>query len=956
MNNIDIANLIIKASKLHQKGDLLKAKSLYEEVIKLQPINFDANHLLGVIALQEKNFQHAIDLINNSIKINNKVESAYKNLGAAYIELKNYKMAANAFSAALELNSKDSQIFYNLGCVYQFTDQYDTALEYYNKSIEINPNNNFSYFNKAAIYQAIDEYEDALNEYKISINKNLNIVDSLYNSGLIFQKQNNRKEAIKYYKRVLEINPRHTEALNNTGNILMEMGLTDEAIKTYNNIIVINDKNADAYNNLGNALLSQNKIDDAIFCFDKAIEIDGNYKYAFNNKGNALNEKNLIEEAIISYRKAVLIDECYIDAINNLGGALSKKAEYEDALVLFDQALNIQPNNFIAHYNKGVIYQKINNTKKAIEFYKNAISFNENYTEAYNNLGILLHSINELNEAITCFQNAIKINEKYTDAYNNLGNVFQHLKKYEEALNCFIKVLNLEPEYEYVQGIILHLNNQLCNWTDYKNSMRDLREKLSNSQRVAPSFPVLSFYDSPYIQKIASHTWVSAKCPVNKSLGSILRSQSKAKIRIGYFSADFHNHATAYLMADLFESYSRDQFEIVAFSFGPDKQDEMRQRLTQAFTQFLDVRNMSDEEVAKLSRQMQIDIAVDLKGFTHNERAGIFSYRCAPIQVNYLGYPGTMAAEYIDYIIADPTLIPPESKQFYSEKIVYLPNSYQVNDTKRKLSDKVFTKAELGLPETGFVFCCFNNNYKITPDTFDGWMRLLRAVDGSVLWLFEDNATAASNLRKEAEARGVSQSRLVFAQRMPLPEHLARHRVADLFLDTLPYNAHTTASDSLWAGLPVLTLMGESFAARVAASLLNAIELPELITHTQEEYETRAIELATKPKLLAELKQKLAKNKLTTPLFNTTLFTKHIESAYKAMYDRYQNDLPPDHIYVPEMTDNLVAKSAEVNTIEWPIFDSKKILKTESDSETRIAPVPSISSETVKSVGIPPIL
>ena len=299
-----------------------------------------------------------------------------------------------------------------------------------------------------------------------------------------------------------------------------------------------------------------------------------------------------------------------------------------------------------------------------------------------------------------------------------------------------------------------------------------------------------------------------------------------------------------------------------------------------------------------MSRDLGIDIAIDLKGFTQDNRMGIFAERCARVQINYLGYPGTLAAPYFDYIVADKTLIPHESQQYYTEKIIYLPHSYQVNDSKRKISNRVFTRQQLGLPKSGFVFCCFNNNYKILPETFDVWMRLLKTVNGSVLWLFEDNPTAAKNLRKEATNRGVDPARLVFAPRMELEDHLARHRVADLFIDTLPCNAHTTASDALWAGLPVLTQMGQSFAARVAASLLNAMDLPELITKTQGEYEARAIELANNPLRLTEIKKKLERNRETSPLFNGQLFARHIEAAYTEIHRRHLSGKKPDHINV----------------------------------------------------------
>jgi predicted O-linked N-acetylglucosamine transferase (SPINDLY family) len=351
-------------------------------------------------------------------------------------------------------------------------------------------------------------------------------------------------------------------------------------------------------------------------------------------------------------------------------------------------------------------------------------------------------------------------------------------------------------------------------------------------------------------------------------------------------------------MAELFELHDKSKFEIFGFSFGPVNNDDMQVRVSSAFDHFYFVNDKSDHDVASLSRQLGIDIAIDLKGFTQDYRLGIFAYGCAPIQVNYLGYPGTMGTDFIHYVIADTTVIPETNQQFFTEKVVYLPHSYQVNDSKRAISHRLFTKPEVGLPGSGFVFCCFNNVYKILPSTFDGWMRILKSIDGSVLWLLDDNPTATSNLQKEAQARGVDPSRLVFAKRMSLDEHLARLKLADLFIDTLPYNAHTTTSDALWAGLPVLTCMGESFASRVAASLLKAIDLPELITHSQQEYEAKAIELATNPALLKAIKDKLAANKLTKPLFDTKLFTKHLEAAYSSMFQRHQDGLPPDHIYI----------------------------------------------------------
>jgi predicted O-linked N-acetylglucosamine transferase (SPINDLY family) len=439
---------------------------------------------------------------------------------------------------------------------------------------------------------------------------------------------------------------------------------------------------------------------------------------------------------------------------------------------------------------------------------------------------------------------------------------------------------------------------KICDWSALAESLEDIAKKVVANEKVAQPFTLLALNDDVLLHKKSSEIYVQSRYPFNPVLGPIPRRPQSQKIRVGYFSADFHNHATGYLMAEFFELHDKSQFELVGFSFGPITNDGMRQRLEKSFDQFIEVGNRPDIEIARLSRDLNMDIAVDLKGFTQDSRTGVFAHRAAPIQVNYLGYPGTMVADYIDYIIADKTLISPELQSCYSEKVIYLPDSYQVNDRKRLISERQFTKQELGLPEGSFVFCCFNNNYKILPATFEGWIRILRAVEGSVLWLLQDNSWAVENLKKEAEKQGVAPDRLVFAERLPLPEHLARHRQADLFLDTFPYNAHTTTSDALWAGLPVLTLMGRSFASRVAASLLNAIGLPQLITFTQKEYEALAIELATNPKKLVDIKLKLARNRLNAPLFDTPLFTKNLEAAYIKVMEQYQADLQPDHMAI----------------------------------------------------------
>jgi len=663
-------------------------------------------------------------------------------------------------------------------------------------------------------------------------------------------------------------------------------------------ILDIESHNFDALNIIGVITGKENNHIEAINFFKKAQKIKPDNNLINFNLAKAFSESGNDLEAIKYYEIAIRLDKNHLGSWLNFANSLYELQRYEEALFNYDQALKLKPDYVEAYNNKALTLYNLKRYDEAIYNYDQAIKLKPDFAEAYNNRGNIFFDLKRYEEALSHYDQALKLKPDYAEAYSNRGNIFFDLKRYDEALYNYDQAIKLKPDYEYLFGMSLHMKMLMCNWQDFKVNVKSLSLEINENKKSSFCHPLLALTDSPSIQRKSSEIWINDKHPFNSLFGSIFKSKQRDKIKIGYYSPDFREHAVAYLLAELLELHDKNQFELFGFYFGPPDSSKIHKRVSSAFNQFIDVGLKSDKDIALMSREIGIDIAVDLTGFTALGRTDIFSYRAAPIQVNYLGYPGTTGAEYIDYIIADPIIIPTESQRYYSEKVVYLPNSYQVNDRQRSMTDKVFTKDELGLPKDSFVFCCFNNNYKITPNTFDGWVRILKAVKGSVLWLLEDSPIAALNLRKEAQFRGLDPNRLVFAKRIDPSEHLARHYVADLFVDTLPYNAHTTASDALWVGLPVLTCTGESFASRVAASLLNAIELPELITTTQEQYEATAIELATNPEKLKAIKYKLERNRLTTALFDTPRFTKHIEAAYKQMYERYQADLPPNNIYV----------------------------------------------------------
>lgn len=584
--------------------------------------------------------------------------------------------------------------------------------------------------------------------------------------------------------------------------------------------------------------------------------------------------------------------------LNNLSALLLKRKKLEEAEELVEKALSLDQDMAAAWANRGSLLAQLKRYPAALESCERAIQLQPDYAEAHLCRATILKALEQYQTALESIERAIELKPDLAEAHHNRANALRDLGRPEEALASYERALELKPDHEYLYGSRLYAKMVLCDWAEMESLAVDLFARVERNERATTCFPMLALTSSLRLQRKAAEIWANDKYPAGRALAPIRKRARGKKIRLGYYSTDYREHAVAYLTAELFELHDRAKFDLVAFSFGPRASDAMRKRLSAAFDEFLDVRDRSDREVAVFSRDRQIDIAIDLNGFTQHSRAGIFAHRAAPVQVGYLGYPATMGTDYIDYLIADHTLIPGESRRHYSEKIAYLPHSFQSNDRKREIANKAFSREELGLPRTGFVFCCFNNSYKIMPATFDGWMRILKRVDGSVLWMLEDNRTAANNLRREAGKRNVDPNRLVFAKRMPAAEHLARHRAADLFIDSLPCNAGATASDALWMGLPVLTRPGEALASRMAASLLSAVNLPKLIVATAEEYESLAVELATNPRRLKEIKTELDRNRLTAPLFDAPLFTRHLEDAYLQMYERYQADLPPDHIYV----------------------------------------------------------
>ena len=635
-----------------------------------------------------------------------------------------------------------------------------------------------------------------------------------------------------------------------------------------------------------------NNLAEAARLYGEVLRANPQHFQALFALGAVYYQTGRFEDAQRLVEAAIRINPRVAEAFFTRGCALQRLNRIPEAIVCFDQALGLKPNFVDAQSNRGLCLMALNRHAEALESLDLALALDEANVGAWNNRGCALQNLGRFDEAIAAFDQAIARDSRSVQSFVNRGAALGAKKRYADAANDFQKALALDPEFPYAHGNLALYRMHSCDWRNFDSDNEALTARIKAGKPVVFPFIYVAISHSMADQLQCARLWVANQAPPSPTplwRGEMYRH---GKIRLAYVSADFHAHATAHLMAGVFEQHDRNRFELFALSFGPDDKSEMRARVRSAFDHFIDVREKSDAEIARLIRQMEIDIVVDLKGYTKDHRSGIFSYRPAPLQASYLGYPGTMGAPYIDYIIADPIVIPDEHRGYYSERIAYLPDSYQCNDTRRPMADHRFTREQAGLPEIGFVFCCFNNNYKITPRIFALWTRLLNKVPGSVLWLLEDNADAVRNLRREAEAHGVAPDRLIFAPRLSGAEHLARHRLADLFLDTEPYGAHTTASDALWAGLPLVTARGATFAARVAASLLHAVGVPELVTDSLDAYEALALRLANNPEALGQIKAKLTQNRDTCPLFDTVRFTRNLESAYLSMWQRWQRGEP----------------------------------------------------------------
>jgi protein O-GlcNAc transferase len=811
-----------------------------------------------------------------------------KSMAEQAVELHRQGRLGEAEALYLRILDADAGLFgphYYLGLMRLQQGRNREACDYLGAAVKILPNELSALMNYGMALSAALRHEDALGVFERALAIEPNLAEALYNRGVALSDLNRFEMAVESYERALALQPEMAAAQTNRGVALAALNRFDDALQAYDRVLAMQPSNATALNHRGLAYRALGRPTQALTDYDRALMLMPDYEDALYNRGVVLLDLHRAADALAMFDTVLARRQKDAELFNNRGLALWNLKRPLEALRDYEAALALEPEFATAWGNRGLALRDMGRYEEALASFETVLRLEPWNTVAMNSAGNVLRDQKKYDQAIESYSRAIALRPEYAEALINRGYTHWTLKQFDTGMTDVERGLALEPDYPYCLGEVLHVRMFSADWHDFEVRKAALVELVRKGARAVQPFIFQAIAETPTDAQACSRAWVKDKYPEVAGIAHIPASRrDRMKIRIGYLSGEFRQQATAILMAGIYERHNRERFEIVALDSGGDDLSPMRTRLEAAFDRWIPLTGLSDDEAAEAVRGTEIDILVNLNGFFGEARMGICARRPAPIQVNFLGFPATLGAPYIDYIVADKLVIPLEEQRFYDEKVVYLPDSYQANDDMGRPMTERPERQEAGLPQNGFVFCSFNSAYKLTPETFDVWMGILSRTPESLLWLLDSPAPYADNLRREAKARGVEPERLIFAPELPTDQHLARLQLADLFLDGLPYNAHTTGSDALWAGVPLITMKGTTFPGRVAASLLHAAGLPELVSENAEEFENLAVRLASDAKALKKLRIKLTENKPKCALFDTARFCKHLEAAYEQMW------------------------------------------------------------------------
>jgi predicted O-linked N-acetylglucosamine transferase (SPINDLY family) len=881
-----------QAGILLQAGRFAQADYLCQEILKKYPQEAHTWFFRGAIANNAGRHTDAQGFLQEALRLAPGRLPYLQALATVYAGLRNFQEAAQVYAQIIALQPHDAQAHFNRGNALGALGAVPEAIEAYTQAWRLEPKDWRVVFNRGLLQQKIHQHAAAADDFAQVLRLKPDEVGAHYSHGLALRNLQQHAQALEAFEQVLALQPQHADAYNALGTTLAAMEQPQAALAQFEHALRINPLLTEAYLNRGLALHDLRRYEEELDSYRKALSFGGAPAAVHYHMGNALNELRRHEEAIASYGQASALGYDSEELRLNQIIAHTHVGDRQHAAGLLEAFVAEQPEHVPAQLALADCYLRMRQLPQALAVVDRVLQWRPHMAAALNLRGMVFFAMDQQDQALESFDAALATDPGWIAAQFYRGQVLGSLKRNSEAVQAYTAVVQAQPDYPYALGYLVHTQLQLCQWDDYDAHVQRLRQRVREGAPGDTPFAFLSVGQQAADQQACAVQFSKQLLTQEAPLWSG-QHYGHDRIRVAYVSADFGDHPTSYLMGGLFEQHDRQRFEIYGVALQPVQPTFMGQSIKAAFDHFIDVSQLSDLQAAQWLRAQEIDIAVDLMGYTNHHRAGIFMHRPAPVHVNYLGYPGTLGSSCIDYILADEVLIPASHQQYYTENVVYLPGSFQVNDDLRAAAQQLPSRAECGLPDDGLVFCSFNGHHKLHPQFFAIWMRLLQQVPGSVLWLVDPGADAGARLRDYAAAQGVDPQRLVWAPKRAYDQHLARLSLADLFLDSLPFGAGATASDALFAGVPLLTCAGDAFSGRMAASLLHALGLSEtLVTDDVAAYEARALALAQQPERLQAVRRQLALARRSSSLFNTATFARHVEQAYRQMCLRVLQGLP----------------------------------------------------------------
>ncbi|HEY4373396.1 MAG TPA: tetratricopeptide repeat protein [Burkholderiales bacterium] len=921
-----------QALELHRRGDLAAAAALYEAILAADPRHFDALHLLGMVAAQRDDPARAVVLIDRALQVDAAPAAAHHHRALALRDLGRLQEALDGFAATLARAPDHADAWLCQAEAEQALGRADAALQSYGRAVDLAPDRGDVLFARGVLLLNLQRHEAALADYDRVLALQPDFAGAINNRGLVLHALQRHQEALADFDRLVALAPAHAPAHHARGLALAALGDHADALAAHDRALTLQPNLHEALLARVRALAALGRNEEALGACGHLLSIAPAHAEGLFEQGNLLRALHHDAEAAAAYERACVLRPDFAEARAAQAMALLDQGDAKQALVQVDRALALKPDLAAARHNRGVILERLGRYDEAAAAYEEALTAAPDdagsraaHAHALEQLGRLPEALADLDhalglaprdarlhyargavlqrmrrheEAITCYDRALVLEPGHVAALANRASAFTALRLYGAAAPAYAALLRQAPDYPYAPGNHLHSCLRVADWSAWPQAAQVCAQIMAGKAADSP-FQLFAVSDSAALQRQCAQQHVAREYPTMPAVWTG-RRYAHRRIRVAYVSGDLGVHPVSYLMAELLETHDRARFEVNAISLRPQGDSAFERRMRGAFEHFDDASSLDDAGIAQLLCARETDIAIDLMGYTSMDRTGIYMRRAAPVQAAYLGYAGTLGTRCMDYLIADPVVIPTGHAMHYDEQLVRLPGTFMPRDA-TVLPAPPPGRAAAGLPEQAFVFCCFNNAYKLNPPLFDLWMRLLAQVPGSVLWLSSHGEEVQARLRREAAQRGIDPARLVFAALAPRSEdHLARIALADLFLDTFPYNAHTTASDALWAGVPLLTRAGEAFASRVAASLLTAAGLPELITADLRQYEALALRLAAAPQRLAQMREHLLRRRRAGELFPTARLRGHLEQAYLRMHERSQRGLAPAAFSVPD--------------------------------------------------------